>query len=196
MGHQQRCLAQSRMDSEERSTTTRRCGIFQDAVRYSLVPIIHRKVGCQRIDQLQFTGDESVSSSQVKIKTNFNHPVKELVWVVQPEANITDKKWNDFTHSAKNPVVEAQLQLNGHDRFSKREGKYFNIVQPFQAHTNVPREGINVYSFALRPEEHQPKQPRAEKQLECNNTEIIAFSNTLVASDRSIHVPQLLVAAW
>ena len=40
------------------------------------------------IEQLQFTGDESVGSSSNKIKLNFNHPVKELVWVVQPDANV------------------------------------------------------------------------------------------------------------
>ncbi|MDP6586572.1 MAG: major capsid protein, partial [Anaerolineales bacterium] len=33
------------------------------------------------IEQLQFTGDESVQSTNVKIKLNFNHPCKELVWV-------------------------------------------------------------------------------------------------------------------
>merc|ERR1711934_587575 len=38
------------------------------------------------IEQLQFTGDESVGSSSNKIKLNFNHPCKELVWVVQPDA--------------------------------------------------------------------------------------------------------------
>ena len=41
-------------------------------------------------------------------------------------------------------------------RFSQREGRYFNLVQPYQHHTNVPPCGINVYSFGLRPEEHQP----------------------------------------
>merc|ERR1711990_955303 len=56
----------------------------------------------------------------------------------------------------ENPVVVAKLQLNGQDRFSEREGTYFDLVQPFQHHTNVPPTGINVYSFALRPEEHQP----------------------------------------
>ena len=55
-----------------------------------------------------------------------------------------------------NPVERAKIQLNGHDRFSEREGRYFNLVQPYQHHTNVPVCGINVYSFALKPEEHQP----------------------------------------
>jgi hypothetical protein len=56
----------------------------------------------------------------------------------------------------ENPVVTAKLQLNGQDRFSEREGTYFDVVQPFQHHTRTPDAGINVYSFALRPEEHQP----------------------------------------
>ena len=55
-----------------------------------------------------------------------------------------------------NPVVSARLQLNGNDRFAPREGNYFSLIQPYQHHTNIPtNEGINVYSFALKPEEHQ-----------------------------------------
>jgi hypothetical protein len=56
----------------------------------------------------------------------------------------------------KNPIVSAKLQLNGHDRMALRDGRYFNLVQPYQHHENVPSAGINVYSFALKPEEHQP----------------------------------------
>jgi hypothetical protein len=56
----------------------------------------------------------------------------------------------------QNPVVTAKLQLNGQDRFSEREGSYFSWVQPYQAHTRCPDEGINVYSFGLTPEENQP----------------------------------------
>ena len=213
------------------------------------------------IEQLQFTGDESVGSSSNKIKLNFNHPVKELIWVVQPDKNVdycsslevgtvlnrllgaqpfnyTDAVdalpnaihafgsqasvagsttsfidasglfndagandvyttgttwWNvdttsgashDLPHLSnmggyasgvsdagtfvltetsldmhcwgENPVVTAKLQLNGQDRFSEREGTYFDLVQPWQHHTRAPDTGINLYSFALRPEEHQP----------------------------------------
>jgi hypothetical protein len=204
------------------------------------------------IEQLQFTGDESVGSSSNKIKLNFNHPCKELIWVVQPDANVdycssldaastlfrtlgaqpfnytdaidalppsiaafggpaeiqtpngfinasglfdlpgaldgsgTGSTWNatpfnppatntvagslvsdagtfvlaetalDMHCWGENPVVTAKLQLNGQDRFSEREGNYFDVVQPYQHHTRAPDTGINVYSFALRPEEHQP----------------------------------------
>lgn len=55
-----------------------------------------------------------------------------------------------------NPTNEAQIQLNGHDRFQKRDGNYFNFVQPYQHFANTPQDGINVYSFALNPEDHQP----------------------------------------
>ena len=99
------------------------------------------------IEQLQYTGSESISGSNHKVKLNFNHPVKELVWVVQ--ADPTD----DLAYTA---ITSAKLQLNGHDRFSERAGQYFNWVQPYQHHTSSPRKGINVYSFALKPEEHQP----------------------------------------
>ena len=61
-----------------------------------------------------------------------------------------------FFDSGENCTSTAKIQLNGHDRISEREGRYFNLVQPLQHHTNCPATGINVYSFALKPEDHQP----------------------------------------
>ena len=55
-----------------------------------------------------------------------------------------------------NPVNEMLLQLNGHERFDKMSGRYFSYVQPTRYHTRSPADGINVYSFALKPEQHQP----------------------------------------
>jgi hypothetical protein len=55
-----------------------------------------------------------------------------------------------------NPVYKAKLQLNGQDRFDEQEGSYFNYVQPAQHHTHTPVDGVNVYSFGLNPEQHQP----------------------------------------
>ena len=56
-----------------------------------------------------------------------------------------------------NAFSRGLLQLNGNDRFAEREGAYFSYVQPYQHHNNIPKNrGINVYSFALKPEEHQP----------------------------------------
>jgi len=55
-----------------------------------------------------------------------------------------------------NPVAEVGLQLNGQDRFNPLLGSYFNYVQPWQYHTRTPADGVNVYSFGLQPEQHQP----------------------------------------
>ena len=48
------------------------------------------------------------------------------------------------------------MNLNSVRRFDDREGFYFNTIQPYQHHTNNPAPGINVYSFALEPEDHKP----------------------------------------
>jgi hypothetical protein len=58
--------------------------------------------------------------------------------------------------SGENPIVKAKIQLNGQDRFMEREGLYFNTVQPLYRHSNCPAIGINLYSFALKPEDFQP----------------------------------------
>ena len=250
------------------------------------------------IEQLQFTGDESVGSSSNKIKLNFNHPVKELIWVVQPDQNVdycssldcdqllyrllgaqpfnytdavdalpnaihafggpdaiddyidasglfydagatdtdptpSQQWWNDAPHSAyynesnmgggvgtntfnpshvyqnsgvsdagtfvlaetslpmhcwgQNPVVTAKLQLNGQDRFSEREGTYFDLVQPYQHHTRTPDTGINVYSFALRPEEHQPSGSCNFSRID-NATLQLVLSNATVEGTKTAKV--------
>jgi hypothetical protein len=64
--------------------------------------------------------------------------------------------YGNFVDGSDNPVVSAKLQLNGHDRFQDRDGAYFNYVQPGQHFSNTPADGINVYSFALKAEDHQP----------------------------------------
>ena len=256
------------------------------------------------IEQLQFTGDESVGSSSNKIKLNFNHPVKELVWVVQPDENVdycaslecgqalfsvlgaqpfnysdaidalpnaihsfggpdgvagtsqsfitadglfqdagavdvTSANWwqggagnasanytganlgfgtgnnpnavaapaptieNSGVSDAgtfvlaetsldmhcwgENPVVTGKLQLNGQDRFSEREGTYFDLVQPYQHHTRNPDTGINVYSFALRPEEHQPSGSCNFSRID-NATLQLVLSNATVEGTKTAKV--------
>jgi hypothetical protein len=244
------------------------------------------------IEQLQFTGDESVGSSSNKIKLNFNHPCKELVWVVQPDANVDycasldcntvlfktlgaqpfnysdaidalpnalhafagpdavgtlaadyidgsglfndagaadtggANFWDEnnlatgvdqYTQPqfgpqsggrssvsdagsfvlaetaldmhcwGENPVVTAKLQLNGQDRFSEREGTYFDLVQPYQHHTRNPDTGINVYSFALRPEEHQPSGSCNFSRID-NATLQLVLSNATVEGTKTAKV--------
>jgi len=125
------------------------------------------------IEQLQFTGSDTVTrssdaNSMRSIRMNFNHPSKELVWVIKSTDN-TNGYWNNFSDLisgdannyivGRNPVIRAKIQLNGNDRFTERDGTYFSRVQPYQHHENVPsvyNQGINVYSFGIKPEEHQP----------------------------------------
>ena len=80
----------------------------------------------------------------------------------------------------ENPVVTAKLQLNGQDRFSEREGSYFDVVQPYQHHTRNPDTGINCYSFAVRPEEHQPSGTCNMSRID-NATLQLVLSNATVA---------------
>jgi hypothetical protein len=133
------------------------------------------------IEQLQFTGSETITGKSMKPKLSFNHPCKELVWFCSADYNATDqptknKNWVNYSTAANayaagnselykatsaitstNPIESAKLVLNGNDRFSSRPGSYFNLIQPYQHHENIPSNpGINVYSFALKPEEHQP----------------------------------------
>jgi len=55
-----------------------------------------------------------------------------------------------------NMVVEANLTLNGHERMAKQPGAYYNYMQCGDHHSRTPADGINVYSFGLHPEQHQP----------------------------------------
>lgn len=64
--------------------------------------------------------------------------------------------YGNFVNGSDNPVVSSQLKLNGYNRFSKRKGSYFNYVQPFQHFKNSPSDGINIYNFAINPDDHQP----------------------------------------
>jgi len=128
------------------------------------------------IEQLQFTGADTITAnangatSLKSIRMNFNHPCKELIWVIKPDPSssaVAPPYWNNFTNRnadnqyvlSSNPVTSAKIQLNGNDRFTERNGNYFSLVQPYQHHEYTPdlfHNGINLYSFAIKPEEHQP----------------------------------------
>ena len=132
------------------------------------------------IEQLQFTGSETITGKSMKPKLSFNHPCKELVWFCSSDfdssQSVKNKNWVNYSTgvngysptsnelykktnaiTSTNPIESAKLVLNGNDRFSSRPGSYFNLIQPYQHHENIPSNpGINVYSFALKPEEHQP----------------------------------------
>ena len=98
------------------------------------------------IEQVQ---EESVAASASEKTLNFNHPVKELV----VSSNNAGALTAPFAANAS-----VGLKLNGHDRFASRDVKYFTRAQIWQHHTGNPvtSDTIAVYSFALKPEEHQP----------------------------------------
>ena len=68
-----------------------------------------------------------------------------------PDAGSTD-----YVEETVGALSTAKLVLNGQDRFKEQSGKYFNQVQPFAHHSGSPCAGVYSYSFALKPEEHQP----------------------------------------
>tara|TARA_Y100000385_G_scaffold41368_1_gene38533 strand:+ start:1093 stop:2265 length:1173 start_codon:yes stop_codon:yes gene_type:complete len=131
------------------------------------------------IEQVQFSNALSVSGTSTQHELRFNHPVKELVWTVHDNSTAVDHDGDANTGlkatDSDITVNTALLQLNGHDRFKRREGKYFTKVQRYQYHEGASdterREAVaaaggtaaradasvpHVYSFALKPEEHQP----------------------------------------
>ena len=120
------------------------------------------------IDQLQIQGKDTITSFNHRTRLNFNHPVKELVWVFEAPENDAHKydgpsltEWGDFAQREDATQIyewlkDAKLQINGHDRFTKRDARYFRRVQPYQHHTGAPAVPVYCYSFALRPEEYQP----------------------------------------
>jgi len=116
------------------------------------------------IEQVQ-RDESSTSAASLKIQLPFNHPVKELIWVCPPDANVASNvnEWTNYTNAtgyAGNHTLSStrnsKLQLNGHDRFSDREDNFFGLMQPYDHHKSIPQTGVYCYSFALHPEEHQP----------------------------------------
>jgi hypothetical protein len=153
------------------------------------------------IEQLQFTGPEYIQSGSgtKSIRMNFNHPCKELIWAVRRDNSTNGKVyWNNFSSAAKsggadtdagndymassNPITTCKIMLNGNDRFTERDGNYFSLVQPYQHHENTPdlfHQGINVYSFALKPEEHQPSGTLNMSRID---TAVLSLSSTVTGN--------------
>ena len=111
------------------------------------------------IEQVQIQSFNNTGESTLDL--NFNHPVKELVWVgLNLEWGDDGSTAGEFTPHFNGVSATAQLKLNGHDRFEQQEATYFTRYQIHKYHTGKPYSGsldsISVYSFALKPEEHQP----------------------------------------
>lgn len=120
------------------------------------------------IEQLLFNGEKTIDGVNQNFKVGFTQPCKELHWVTQltlaqntrinDHFNYTNSllKDEDEDPIGRNLVTSETILFNGQERLSFRESEYFNHVQPYQNHRHNPSEGINVYSFALFPEKHQP----------------------------------------
>jgi len=129
------------------------------------------------IEQVQYTPPVSIptGSKVAKIPLQFNHPIKEFIWVLQ--RNLSQCRHEYFNWSSlgfyeiemaalnglpepgnrTDLMVSANIQLDGQDRFDARDPLFFRLVQPYQRHTTIPSDRyIYVYSIALRPEEQQP----------------------------------------
>lgn len=152
------------------------------------------------IETLQFVGSSSASNATVREKLSFSHPTKELIWAVQMEKNVTGgrNRWSDFTTSGDapedayiggDPVVDARIQLGSHDRITTRKYGYFNLVQPYFHHTRMPSSGIYVYSFALRPEEHQPS-----GSINMSRIESLTLNMTLATGSDAVRIFPFTVA--
>jgi hypothetical protein len=130
------------------------------------------------IEQVQTSLVAQTGATGGDMDLNFNHPVKELIWAGVGVA------WGGNTNTSGTVInVSAaanwQLKLNGHDRFAAQDTNYFTKTQVYEHHTGcggraqsgqlptaagvangavavVRDNSIAVYSFALKPEEHQP----------------------------------------
>jgi hypothetical protein len=86
------------------------------------------------IEQVQYSNALSVDGTTTQHELRFNHPVKELVWTVHggtAETTPATVPGSDVDITCES----ALLQLNGHDRFKRRNGKYFTEVQRYQHHS-------------------------------------------------------------
>lgn len=224
------------------------------------------------IEQLQFNGQEIINTVSNKIKLNFNHPIKELIWIIQPISNtdleytinhggpqhfnytdnidstyfsgtpnhpygggltgghsnniswglpinnnstnisidnsimnvplsgqnnaleLSNNNFYNITTPSINtdslntelplnlydkgfsPLILAKIQVNGQDRIANKDSTYFNIIQPYQHHTNIPSIGINIYSFSLYPEDY--KQPTGAYNYSAVDSSYLIFNIT------------------
>lgn len=132
------------------------------------------------IEQVQYTPPYALTAQQTTatISVEFNHPIKEFIFVAQRDEMINRNEWFNYSNlaigepipaavlpyvnsnapaSRLDLIASAKLQLDGYDRFMARGPQYFRLEQPYEHHTTTPVQAfIYNYSFALRPEDAQP----------------------------------------
>jgi Major capsid protein N-terminus/Large eukaryotic DNA virus major capsid protein len=147
------------------------------------------------IEQLSYDGIKSVNGLTQSFKIGFTQPCKELVWVTQltlalqnnnnDNFNYTDSLIRDINGNTvgNNIILQETILFNGLPRISLRDSQYFSLIQPYQNHTHAPSTGINVYSFGIHPEKHQPSGTANFSAIDDITLQIIVeslitFSNT------------------
>jgi hypothetical protein len=118
------------------------------------------------IEQLQLLEVPEVNQSLFSIDLNtFVHPCKEIIWVAQKESyrvnpdGYTRTRWDNYSltdDNKGNPIGFSSLTFNSYIRSPRLTGNYYNYLVPYERHHTTPSDGVNVYAFALNPEEHQP----------------------------------------
>lgn len=142
------------------------------------------------IEQIQYQGAKNIDAaiSNDRVRFSFNNPVKEIVWGITTDTNLTTNTVTGNNHlnfsstSGSDTFSTMKLQFNGGDRFSVRNADYFRTVQPYQHHTGAPRKYIYCYSFALKPEEHQPSGSVNMSRLDNSDLIFTFTSGDVVAS--------------
>lgn len=120
------------------------------------------------IEQVQTTNNLPIdaTASTVQVPMEFNHPLREIYWIVQRNIAVNAHQWFNYTNLSigeftengfQNLIDTALLRIDGYDRFDKRNADYFRLVQPYQFHTVIPIDDfVYSYSFCFRPEDVQP----------------------------------------
>lgn len=149
------------------------------------------------IEQLQINEFDNIKNTQLNVVLNFMHPCKELVWVVQNKKYVevidgnNELTWDNYCDIVNNkninPVEYCSLEFNGKTRVQHLNSMYFDTVQPYKHHSNISQLGINVYSFSLNPEEHQPSGSANLGRIPKNILKL-NFNETLVEESYSIRV--------
>jgi hypothetical protein len=94
-----------------------------------------------------------------------------------------------------NPVASAVIQLNGQDRFQPREGSYFNLIETYNYHHSTPANGVNVFSFALHPEQHQPSGTCNLSRIDNTVLDMALFRDTPYADPSRTPPPLSIVSS-
>jgi hypothetical protein len=132
------------------------------------------------IEQLQFTGDETLAAATKRVDLSFNHPVKELIWVSQTTAQArAAADGNQPCQFTDIGFSTAKLQLNGQDRFQERRPEYFLNVQTYKHHTHMPRADRNLALRYKADDANTSATPTWEVLTQTNKQHIYVYSFAL-----------------